>query len=182
MKSFADKLREEILKSQDRRSALSRQKLAYVTATFGLGAISAEKFSTSGLLFLAPVIALSFDLYIAGEDFGIKRAGGFLGREGSSASGEEKEWEKRVKKHYDPFSKFANPFVSVIVLISAAVLLWGKYQGHFLYLPWLLINAILICLLWASSHTINKKVRDFEKPFEETKSQSSPKDTKGPNP
>lgn len=170
MKDFVEKLRDEILASQDRRSALTRQKLAYVTATFGLGAITAEKFvSTIGLLFLAPVIAFSFDLYIAGEDFGIKRAGGFLGREGSSTSDEEKEWEKRVKKYYDPFSKVANPFVSLIVLIAAAVLLWGKYHKDFLYFPWLLINAILICLLWASSHTINKKVREFEKPYDENR-------------
>ena len=168
MSEFIAKLREEILTSQERRAALTKHKLSFVIATFGLGAITADKFETIGLLFLAPIIAFAFDLYIAGEDFGIKRAGGFLGRPDSSADVEEREWEKRVRKYGDPFSKFANPFVSIIVLISAAVLLWNQYHATNLYSLWLFVNVILIIAVWVYSHFANKAVRLFKEKIENT--------------
>ena len=169
MADFSAKLREEILKSQERRAALTKHKLSFVIATFGIGAVTADKFQTIGLLFLAPIIAFAFDLYIAGEDFGIKRAGGFLGRPDSSADDEEREWEKRVEKYWDPFSKFANPFVSMIILISAAVLLWEQYHTSNLYSFWLLVNVVLISAVWTYSHIANKKVRFFKEKIEKTK-------------
>lgn len=168
MSVFGEKLREEILKSQERRASLIIHKLSFVIATFGLGAVTAEKFQTIGLLFLAPIIAFAYDLYIAGEDFGIKRAGGFLGRPDSDADDEEREWEKRVEKYWDPFSKFANPFVSMIVLMSAAVLLWSQYHTNNLYSLWLFVNVILISVVWRYSHIANKKVRFYKEKIVET--------------
>lgn len=165
MSDFSTKLREEILKSQDRRSALTLRKLSYVAATFGIGAITKISGSNSAILFLAPVMAFAFDLYIAGEDFGIKRAGGFLGRSDSEATAEEIAWETRVKLHSDPFSKFANPFLSVVSLIAAAVVLWPEYGSHALYIPWMAANLLFIAVLWLSSHFKNRAIKEFEKPL-----------------
>lgn len=179
MGDFASKLREEINKSQDRRSALVHKKLSYVAATFGVGALSnIYGCTTSAVLFLAPIMAFAFDLYIAGEDFGIKRAGGFLGRVDSSASEEEKIWEARVKEHGDPFSKMANPFVSYLSLCAAAVVLWPAYINHWLYLPWLAVNVFLIFALWASSHFINKALKEFGQSAIVTKNDTLPNKSK----
>jgi len=61
MSVFGEKLREEILKSQERRASLTIHKRSFVIATFGLGAVTADKFQTIGLLFrsrpLIPILS-----------------------------------------------------------------------------------------------------------------------------
>lgn len=168
MSEFTARLREEINKSQDRRSALTLRKISYVAATFGIGALTKISGPNSAILFLAPVIAFAFDLYIAGEDFGIKRAGGFLRRVDSGATEEEIAWEERVKTFGDPFPKIANPFLSVVTLIAASVVLWPEYRHHPLYFPWIVMNLLMVSVVWLSSHFKNKAVKEFEKSIKET--------------
>jgi hypothetical protein len=173
MSDFTLKLRDEINKAQERRSALTLRKISYVAATFGVGALTKMNDSSTAILFLAPVMSFAFDLYIAGEDFGIKRAGGFLRRPISGTTKEEIAWEELVKEYSDPFSKVANPFLSFVTLIVASVVLWPEFNNHPLYLPWMILNLVMISVVWLSSHYKNKAVKEFEKAIEKAGDETS---------
>jgi hypothetical protein len=74
---------EEKLKSQEQRGKLVSQKLKWVSGLFFLGSIKIETIGNGPInlvlvLYLVPVIAIIFDLYISGEDFGVKRMGTFI--------------------------------------------------------------------------------------------------------
>lgn len=160
---FPKNLRNEIIQTQERRSSLVRQKLTFVTSLLGIGSISfGGKTETSILLYLAPIIAFVFDLYILGEDFSIKRAGGFLGRKDSNTCEEEKEWEKRCRQNRDPFSQLANPLLSLLVLILSSVILFPLTGSTMTYWLWLIINIFMILDIQIYSNFLNKKVQQFE--------------------
>ncbi|MFH0790226.1 MAG: hypothetical protein V2A64_01190 [Candidatus Omnitrophota bacterium] len=161
---FLNNLRSEIIHTQERRSSLVRQKLTFVTSLLGLGSISfGEKAGTSILLYIAPIIAFIFDLYILGEDFSVKRAGGFLGRKDSKASEEEKEWEKRARENRDPFSQLANPLLSILVLILSSIILFPAMKQTLIYRVWLITNIFMILGVQVYSRYLCKKVQRFAK-------------------
>lgn len=161
---FLKNLRNEIIQTQERRSSFVRQKLTFVTSLLGVGSISfGGKTETSILLYLAPIIAFVFDLYILGEDFSIKRAGGFLGRKDSEACEEEKKWEKRCRDNRDPFSQLANPLLSLLILILSSILLFPLMGNTMIYWIWLSVNIFMILSIQKYSSSLNKKVQEFEK-------------------
>jgi len=163
MSEFWESLRAEILAAQQRRGELTKQKFTYVIASFGLGTLSAKGLPTSGLIFIAPVIAFAFDLYMVGEDYGIKRAGAFLCKEASGSPDALKEWERWVSQFRDPFSKYAGPFLSAVVLAASASFLWKTYYGKPLFAAWGILNAIMIIGVAVSQHVLNNKVMESEK-------------------
>lgn len=157
--NFLNNLRSEIINTQERRSRFIRQKLTFVTSLLGLGSLSfGGKAGTSTLLYLAPIIAFIFDLYILGEDFSIKRAGGFLGRKDSKACEEEKEWEKRARENRDPFSLLANPLLSILVLILSTIILFTAARETLIYWVWLIINIFMILGVQVYSRYLCKKI------------------------
>lgn len=120
---FHRSLRAEIIQSQNRRSEFVKYKFTFVIGALGLGSLAMPgHISTSPLLFCVPVIALAYDLYILGEDFGIKRAGAFLARSRSKASDEEKAWEKLVAENRDHFSVVAGPILSLLATTGAGLM------------------------------------------------------------
>jgi hypothetical protein len=159
---FIKDLRAEIRETQERRAAYVRQKFTYVVGLLGIGSISIGNLQFLSLLYLAPFIAFTFDLYILGDDFAIKRAGGFLGRDGSKAPQEEKEWEKRCRDNRDPFSKIAGPFLSVLVLIASIVVLYPQGDNNSLYWFWISVNILILIGICTYSHILNKKVQKYE--------------------
>lgn len=163
MSAFEEKLREEIIETQKGRSKLVAQKFTFVISSLGIGSISSVAFSASALAFFAPIIASVFDLYIAGADYGIKRAGGFLGREGATTTDEEKVWESRVKRYPDPFSKVAGPMLSTLVLIAAILILYNNYHFEPYFIPWACLSVLLNVAVWIASHRLNSNIRNFEK-------------------
>ncbi len=158
MTPFHERLRQEILESQKERGELARQKLTFVMTALGVGALSTDSFSGSNLLYLAPFIAFVFDLYIAGQDFNVKRIGGFLGSGLSGTSNPEQLWEDFVRRNRDPFARIANPLLSLLVLLASAVGIWASQGVSPLYLGWLVVNALLTAGLWYSSHLRNQRV------------------------
>lgn len=161
MASFNEDLRAEILSGQKERATLIRQKLSFVIVSFGIGSLSAEEVATNNLLYLSPIIAFAFDLYIAGEDYRVKRAGAFLARS-SNASEDERRWQGLVARRRDPFSRIANPFVSLVVLAGAAYLLWRGSGAGALYGIWLSLNVALVVGVWLSSYVRNCRAREVE--------------------
>jgi hypothetical protein len=96
---FIKDLRAEIINSQDRRGKLLLLKLTFVSSFFGLGSFKDFSIEAGNIVlessfafYLIPFIALIFDLYLMGEDYGIKRAGNFI-RKNKYTPTAEKEWE-----------------------------------------------------------------------------------------
>lgn len=125
---FAGRLRQEIEQGQARRHEYSLRKMGFSTGLLGVGALnvpfSGGQLDLSPLLWLVPLVALGFDLYIVAEDFGVKRAGAFLRLPESGASEAEQNWESVfVVEHSSPFAALAFFLVTLIVMVAALALL-----------------------------------------------------------
>jgi len=142
---FIKDLRAEILATQERRSAIIRQKFLFVVGLLGIGSISITgKIETLWMLYLAPLVAFSFDLYIYGEDFGVKRAGAFIRKESTNSPKNEKDWEKYVNKNRDPLARMSGMLLSMLVLLGAAIGLWVEEREAVLYWVWIAVNVLAI--------------------------------------
>jgi len=160
--SFLIDLRSEIRMLQESRSKYIRQKFIFVISLLGLGSVSIANIKTSTLLFIVPLISLAFDLYIIGEDFGIKRAGGFLKSKDSDSPENEKKWEKYVKENRDPFSFSAKPLLSALVLFVSSAFLYSSYKNYLFFWAWLILNVIILFSLQFYSKYLNSKVQNVQ--------------------
>jgi hypothetical protein len=135
-------LQEEKMKSQEHRAALVTRKLTWVTGLFALGTLrvrGAWPVESQVLLFLVPVVSLVFDLYILGEDYGIKRIGAFVRTE--MAASATAAWERWVSDRRDRFSWSALPVSSGIILAGAAALVLRGPENRGVAIPWFLLLA-----------------------------------------
>jgi hypothetical protein len=118
--TFLGELRQEIMFSQERRGKIVRLKLTFISSFFGLGSlnkfeINNVSFHTEYLFYIIPIIALIFDLYVMGEDFGIKRAAKFI-KNRLETPQTEKDWENSVDLKRDRFSYIAFILSALLIL------------------------------------------------------------------
>ncbi len=138
---FLKHLREEKLAAEDLRGTYILRKLAYATALLGVGSLSIERLDLSFLLYLVPVVAFAFDLYILAEDYSVKRFGAFLGSRSTDTL--ERHWEKWIAQNRDPFAPFAMPLLTTLLFLGSAAVIWfegsaiGPYFWWWLALAWL---------------------------------------------
>ena len=105
---FLKHLRSEKLKAEEARTTYTLRKLAYATTLLGLGSLDIDvaqitaigPINLGHLLYLAPWVALAFDLYILAEDYSVKRFGAFLWK--NSPDVLERGWEEWVSENRDP--------------------------------------------------------------------------------
>ena len=160
---FLKDLRAEIQATQSRRSAYIRHKFAFVIGLLGIGSISiAGPFETLWVLYLVPFVAFSFDLYIFGEDFGIKRAGAFVRKISTDAPEAEKQWEEFVNVNRDPMTKAASTILSLVVLLGAATGLFQSARDSLWYWIWTVLNVIVLVGL----QLYRKHLADLEEKFD----------------
>ena len=148
---FLEALHKEKLASQARRGDLIVRKLSWVTGLLAAGSLRIENsFSFALLLYVAPFVASVFDLYITGENYGIKRMGVFVRRRFKRKW--ERQWELRLRNRRDPFSLVALPLSSLIVLSACAVLSWPTPEATSATLSafyvWLFGNTVTIRLVF----------------------------------
>jgi hypothetical protein len=130
---FNDKLRDEIYLGQKRRHDFIIRKLTFCTSLLGLGSMRIvikydESIYFTPLLFLVPIIAIAFDLYIISEDYGIKRAGEFISRQNRNISKSESDWEGSfLHDHKDYLAPFAFYFITLIMLAGSLLQLINHY-------------------------------------------------------
>jgi len=142
---FLKDLRAEIMATQGRRFEFIRQKFLFVVGLLGVGSISiSDQFDTLWVLYLAPLVAFSFDLYVYGEDFGVKRAGAFMRRESTEVPQNERDWEEFVNRNRDPLTKMAGTLLSLLVLLGAATGLWAGGALSPWYFLWIALNLAAI--------------------------------------
>jgi hypothetical protein len=154
---FIHQLRDEIQAGQVRRSSYIKAKLAFVVSLLGLGAISLKGMSqTSHLLYLVLIVTFVFDLYILGEDFGIKRAGAFI-QTSPATPLEERAWEISLALKRDWFSYFANILSSFIAMLAASVGIYITKTVAIPFVLWLLFG--LSGLVFLSVVTLYRFIR-----------------------
>jgi hypothetical protein len=162
---FISDLRAEISDSQKRRTGYVKTKLVFIVGLLGIGSLSSLKdvFRTAELLYLIPIISFVFDLYILGEDFGIKRAGRFIASS-PTVPAEEKLWEKAVEKNRDLLSFFAGP-ISTLVAASAAAVGIHFYSSlsSQLLLPWSILSILIVLFPLGNKPFRDRKLLEFEK-------------------
>ena len=122
---FLRALHEEKIRTQNERTQLITMKLAFIAVLFGLGSVNMGiRFDIADifwLLYIIPLVAISYDLYIMSADSRIKRIGAFLGRNPVSLAGKaEREWERFCASYRDGMAPSANMFFSAIVTLGAA--------------------------------------------------------------
>lgn len=120
---FLKHLRAEKLLAQETRAKYVFNKLAYAAALLGIGSlgIKLEYLDLRGILYLVPLVALVFDFYIMGEDYSVKRLGGFLGANSSDPL--EHRWEQWVFRNRDPLAPVAMPILTTLLLAGSAAII-----------------------------------------------------------
>jgi TRAP-type C4-dicarboxylate transport system permease small subunit len=108
-------------------------------------------------------VATIFDLYIAGEDFHVKRIGGFLGASVTADLGEEAAWEALVESNPDRFSQVANPASSLLAMMGAAAVIWDRDHNSARFWIWLAVFLVVVATIWTFSHINNARVRRVAK-------------------
>jgi hypothetical protein len=155
---FLKDLRSEIETSQQRRANFVKMKLGAIIGIFGLGSIKINNIPTTFILFLVPLIVLVFDLFIIGEDFGVKRAGRFI-LDNPAAPDQEQRWERTVRDNRDPASGLANLIASTIFLIISALFLWHvDIERTLFFWIWLAISFLLLLNSWIYSQILIRKL------------------------
>ncbi|MCG8551931.1 MAG: hypothetical protein MI799_16145 [Desulfobacterales bacterium] len=133
---FLSALHEEKITSQKRRGELISKKLTWVTGLFALGTVKLPlPEETHVLLFFVPVISLIFDLYIIGENFGVKRMGSFIRLAIRDTC--EGEWESWLSSRREKFSQNALLLSSSIILVACAIVLWRLDAKISIFCIWL---------------------------------------------
>ena len=158
---FIKELRAEILNAQGRRAAYTKQKLTFLVGLISIGSISLTKINSSLLLSIIPVVAFIFDLWILGENFGIRRAGLFI-RMSPYAPEEEKLWEEIVTGNRDLFARIAGQLSSLIILLLAAYILHGITKHHLLFWIWAGGTFVSILTIWIIDYKRNNTLKKIE--------------------
>lgn len=150
-------LQEEKLQSQQRRSTYNMRKLIFVGSLFALGSIKVPlEINLSFVLYIVPFISICFDLYIWGEDYGIKRIGGFIREHLKDEP--EAVWEDWVGKRRDPFATFAVPLLTLLVVVACAGILWEKKANQYFFIIWIFLNLLAIIYLFCYSQRLRKRL------------------------
>jgi hypothetical protein len=174
---FLKHLRSEKLKAEEARTTYTLRKLAYTTTLLGLGSLNIDIGQVTGtgnitavgnihlglLLYLAPWVALAFDLYILAEDYSVKRFGVFLWE--NSPDVLEQGWEKWVSENRDPFAPIAMPALTTLLLIGASLIIWigGAAEGP-IFWGWLILTPLVTWTLYVFYLWLRKRARKNARP------------------
>ena len=154
---FLNRMHEEKLASQKRRSEFNIKKFVFIGALFTVGAAKLpEEIDLSLILYIVPLISICFDLYILGEDYGIKRIGGFISLNYQNTI--DSNWEDWVGKKRDPFATFAVPLLSLVILVACCAILWKTESTSFWFWIWLCLLFCTILFLFFYSQFLRKRL------------------------
>ena len=144
---FLDQLRVEITEEKKKRTDFVKAKITFIVSLLGIGSISFnESLQTKFLFYILPLIGFFFDLYIWGENFGIKRAGRFI-KKSPEVSSEEKIWETSIQLHRDRYSYIAGVVSSILILFAATMGIIISDVKIFPLPAWICFNSIFRIIL-----------------------------------
>lgn len=174
---FFASLRQELTNTQDLRFKFAMQKLIFIISLFGLGSISLKFDSLSlikYLIYFIPFIAFMFDLYIIGENFGIRRIGNYL-KFNENVSKDERKWEFLLNlpnnRNRDSFAIHGNLYSTFISIIVSSILIFFIMENNsdlFLDTIWfksIWLGVVLVLsglLLFKYPRKLNRNLLDFK--------------------
>lgn len=134
---FLRTLHEEKSDTMTERSKYARDKIVFILGIMGFGSLN---FSFSGvnsvtILYLVPLVAFGYDLYIDAYDEGIKRIGAFLRSQSSMSSESEKNYERYVRIRRGKYASIANVLFSLVGTAGAGFIVFLE-SGFSLPLWW----------------------------------------------
>jgi len=120
--SCVERLLDEMLETQKRRHRLDVLKIVLVTVLLGFGGLKTTgQPAFVAALYLAPLVAVFFDLLITGEHFSIGRIGAFLRiYQGDPA---QQQWQKFVSQHRGRFFILGSVAFMLLTYVGAIALL-----------------------------------------------------------
>ena len=159
---FIRTLHEEKLNTMKEREKYARDKILFVLGIMGFGSLNfgVSGFKSSEILFIVPLVAIGYDLYINAYDEGIKRIGAFLRRPNSCSSKCEKDYEIYVAGKRGKYAPIANVLFSLIGTIGALFIVFLS-TGPVIQLWWFVILGIIVIVMYIS-HRRHIMTFDFE--------------------
>jgi hypothetical protein len=143
---FIQNLYAEISLHKSKRTTFILQKLAFITAIFGVASI--QLFTNRAqvdivvlpmqnlwILYIIPIMALAYDIYIYAEDYKVKRIGAFIRTnsimQDTMCSG-ELEWQKYVEDgRREPLATYATMMLTIILSLAAFLIMCSiNYTGY----------------------------------------------------
>ncbi len=103
--------------STDKRGLLITLKISFVLGLLGMGTLKFGNPKLPSLVYVIPFVSFLFDLYILGENFGVKRIGYYFRNKCTESPKVEKNWEAFVLNNRDKFTKCAASYASSIILV-----------------------------------------------------------------
>lgn len=126
-KDFIKHLRDEKLKQQDKRAEYIKTKFLFVlalisvaTSLFNSDKLAENVLVLSVFLYIIPMVAFAFDLYILGGAFAIKRIKTYLAYIDNS-NNSEKDWQSFVDKYEKSFM-INNRNISTLIVLAISFL------------------------------------------------------------
>jgi hypothetical protein len=167
---FLRALHEEKIRTQNERADYVTRKLAFITVLFGISSVDLgfKIPCIYWLLYLVPMVAISFDLYIMSADSRIKRIGVFLGRHPVSMAGKaERQWERFCVIYRDGLAPSANIFFSAVVTLAAAVFIYSQpiepaEYMRLVFAAWLALSLAIIVAMWIHHEELIKKLANYQ--------------------
>ena len=164
---FLKSLHDEKVKTQEERATYTTAKLAFVTGLFGLGSLKVGGMDFHWLLYIVPLVAIGYDLYIRAADSSIKKIGAFLRRhpEARTAKGEQ-AWEQFSAKYRDALAPLAATLFTLVATIAAAIYIFahevnkgvGFWAGFIL---WLALCLSVIIWLWVRHRDLIRRIDSY---------------------
>lgn len=160
MEKLIEQLQKEKEICQSSRQNFILKKLTFIATLFGVSSINFAQLSFYEILYIIPVIALGYDIYILTEDFKIKRIGEFLRTQES----EMQAWENWVAAHPNRYASPAAPFFTFITIAGSGMLLlknktWETSSERPLFVVWFSVLVIANCMLLIRSGKTRKLFR-----------------------
>ncbi|MCK6691929.1 MAG: hypothetical protein L6Q97_07485 [Thermoanaerobaculia bacterium] len=171
---FLKNLYDEKLRHKEHRHLFVKQKMLYIASLFGLGLIKIKiqetTIETTLLLYLVPVVAMAYDVYILAEDYKVKRIGLFIrisrnieSNEGAGTCNEEINWEKWVSNFREPLAAFSSLFMSIFTSIAAFISIFNYdifEKNLFLTIVWIVLCAMGLILITFKYYNIQRDSLD----------------------
>ena len=162
MEEFIRTIHEEKLNTMKEREKYARDKILFILGIMGFGSLNfgVSGFKSGEILYIVPLVAIGYDLYINAYDEGIKRIGAFLRSPNSCSSNCEKDYEIYVATKRGKYAPIANVLFSLIGTIGAFIIVLLS-TGLVIQLWWFAILSGIIIFMFIS-HKRHIMKFDFE--------------------
>ncbi len=154
------------------RSKYARDKILFILGIMGFGSLN-FKVSTDiyshAILYLVPLVAIGYDLYINAYDEGIKRIGAFIRSPDCRCTRSEKKYEIYVTENRGTYTPTANLLFSSAGILMAGVMViittGFTVQIPLIQILWFIIGIGVLFLIHIRHWNRIQKFDSSNKPF-----------------